>query len=243
MSQGAVERIRPQESIVAVFAADDEYRIRHFLGTGFIFGNEPLLATADHVVRGWEGPIRVAIPVLSKTRWVFTATPLALDREADLALFRVPDYPTRSSIQLAEDHEILNNQIVTCLEYSTFQPQGVKYDLLGGSLELVPATRLGNVTRLLDRSGDLGRAGVDMLELSFPALQGASGAPILRVSDEGMHLWGIVVANVSYELLPAQILTFVDERNHTTEEIRYYLPQAVAVHVKHLRAMLQELSP
>jgi hypothetical protein len=78
-----------------------------------------------------------------------------------------------------------------------------------------------------------------MLELSFPALRGASGAPVL--SNLTFRLWGIITANVAYHLLPVQIEHVWDDEGQITEETRFLLPQAIAVHVKHLQAMLQQL--
>lgn len=159
----------------------------------------------------------------------------------DLALLEVPDYPSKPGIRLAGDSEIVHNVSVACFEYSTFLLRGLEYDLLGREFDFRPATRIGNVTRYVDLSNEYGEAGVDMLELSFPALKGASGAPVVSTMQEDMRLWGIIKANVSRELLPAQVLTVVDEKNQITEETRFYLPQAIAVHVMHLRAVLQEL--
>ncbi len=79
-----------------------------------------------------------------------------------------------------------------------------------------------------------------MLELSFPALRGASGAPVVSIGNE-VVLWGIIVANVSYHLLPAQIEKVV-EGDTTVEEIKYLLPQAIAVNVKHLSKFSDEMN-
>lgn len=95
---------------------------------------------------------------------------------------------------------------------------------------------MGNVTRTLDLTDRYGEAGRSALELSFPALRGASGAPV--VSNLTFRLWGIIIANVSYHLLPAQIESVLDEQGQVEEETRFMLPQAVAVHIKHLRKVL-----
>ena len=75
-----------------------------------------------------------------------------------------------------------------------------------------------------------------MLELSFPALKGASGAPVL--SNASFELLGVVKANVSYELLPAQIESIQDEAGVVTEETKFFLPQALAVNVTIVREFL-----
>lgn len=54
-------------------------------------------------------------------------------------------------------------------------------------------------------------------------------------------LWGIVKANISAELMPAQVETLVDEQGNVEEETKFYLPQALAVHVKHVRKLISEL--
>jgi hypothetical protein len=79
-----------------------------------------------------------------------------------------------------------------------------------------------------------------MLVLSFAALRGASGAPV--VSNTDLHLWGIVTANRAYHLLPTQVETVLDEKNQLIEEVRFMLPQALAIHVKHLRSVLKQHS-
>lgn len=76
------------------------------------------------------------------------------------------------------------------------------------------------------------------MELSFPALKGASGAPIL--SNDSFHLWGIIIANVDYHLLPAKVESVLDNKNDIYEETHYMLPQALAVNVMHVRQLLSQ---
>ena len=227
-----VEIMNPSETIVPIFGVDESSSAGFlgkyiFLGTGAFVGKQPLLVTAEHVVRDWTEAF--AITTLPNTNNIMQAKLITKNRNTDLALLEVPGYPPQKALQLAQDNEITLNQSVYCLEYSTTQA-------LGKAIHLSPATRLGNVTRLLNLADRYGQAGEDALELSFPALRGASGAPIISNS---FHLWGIVIANVSYHLLPAQIESVLDEKNQVIEETRYLLPQGLAVHVKHLRAMLQ----
>ncbi len=51
-------------------------------------------------------------------------------------------------------------------------------------------------------------------------------------------LWGIVKANWSTELMPAQVETIHDGKGNIEEETKYYLPQALAIHVKHVRELI-----
>ena len=79
-----------------------------------------------------------------------------------------------------------------------------------------------------------------MLELSFPALKGASGAPVITWKPP-FRLWGILSQNVARELHPAQVEKVLDEGGNMTEETRFYLPLGLAIHVKHVRKLLEAL--
>lgn len=221
--------MNPSETIVPIFGIDERSNEKVFLGTGAFVGKPPLVVTAEHVVRGWDGPFGIVkLPV--ETRHPMRANLVTRNRDVDLALLEVPDYLPEWTLELAQDNEIKTNKIVACLEYSTTRSRA-------GVIHISPATRMGNVTRLVDQRERYGQAGEDALELSFPALRGASGAPV--ISSTNGRLWGVVIANVSYHLLPSQIITVLDEKNQILEETQFLLPQGLAVHVKHLRAMLQ----
>ena len=219
--------MEPQKSVVPIFAIDEANNIKHFLGTGTFVERRPFLVTAEHVVRDWKGPF--AIAVLPDIAHIFRASLIAKHTDIDIAVLEVPGYAPERGLQLAEDSEISNNEDIVCLEYGTTRS-------LGREIYLSPATRRGNVTRTLNLTDRLGKAGDGALELSFPALRGASGAP--NLSNQSFKLWGIVVANVSYHLLSAQIESVLDEKAQIVEETRFMLPQAIAVHVKHVRAVL-----
>ena len=99
---------------------------------------------------------------------------------------------------------------------------------------------MGNVTRFRNLQDKYGTKGEAMLELSFPALRGASGSPVVDMGPE-IRLWGIIVANVSYHLLPVQVETVLQENGSLDEEVKFLLPQALAVNVKHVREFMNEI--
>jgi len=68
-------------------------------------------------------------------------------------------------------------------------------------------------------------------------LRGASGAPIL--TDKGFIVVGMIIGNMSYHLMPAQIETVIDAAGKTLEEVKYMLPLAIAVHAEALRKALE----
>jgi hypothetical protein len=222
--------MKPGESVVPIFAIDENNNIESFLGTGTFVGEKPYLVTAYHVIKGWK--CLFAIAFINDLQHLHRLNVLKVDEEVDLAVLETPECKVNQSIQLAADDEINFNQQVVCYEYGTTQT-------LGKHIHLAPATRLGNVTRSINLTELYGRAGESILELSFPALRGASGSPVM--SNFSFHLLGIVIANVEYHLLPAQIESVLDEKNSLLEEKRYLLPQALAVNVKHLRELIATL--
>jgi hypothetical protein len=219
--------LQTDEVIVPVIGFTRDKKPGPFLGTAFFVEPGPRLITAWHVVKNWDGAVTIAhLKDLTK---YYVAKPRVYREDHDLVVLDVEAYRPTTGIHLAEDADIRANQFVACLEYGPSRQVGAK-------TALSPATRLGNVTRLLSMSGELGLNNCTALELSFPILMGASGAPV--VSNADFKLWGVVVANTSYHLLPAQIDTVLDEKNQILEETQFMLPQGLAVHVRHIREIL-----
>jgi S1-C subfamily serine protease len=219
--------IAPHQSIVAIFAATEANQPNGFLGTGFFCTDSHVLVTANHVVARWAGPFLIA--VLRETIETYPATVVASDPAVDLALLRVSGYAPPQSFQLGEDSEIAFNVPVLSFEYGTTLTAG-------RNVELSPATRMGNVTRRL-RLPHLGQAGDRILEISFPALLGASGSPLFN--SQTFKVWGVVVANRAHHLIPAQVEQMHRPDGLLEEEVKYLLPQALAVNVEHLRALIE----
>jgi hypothetical protein len=128
--------------------------------------------------------------------------------------------------------------------------KGLRTAIAGQPAQMVATTfpdgtpRRGHQTRLIkfDLLGPT--AGKDVRELSFPALEGASGAPVMFESVPTLNqewAWGIVgvlASNIGYHAIPAQMITVEDDRNRTVKE-SYMLPQGLAVNIKHLRLMYE----
>ena len=223
----------PADIIVPVIAVHPDGSVQQFLGTGAFIGNPPLLLTADHVIRDWQGPF--AITLVTQLNCLFAAEIVKRDPKHDLALLKVNGYEPSNVLSLAEDQSQQLNQIMATFEYGTTT-------VAGKQINISPSTRLGNITRVLNMTDRFGPAGDDVLEMSFPALRGASDAPV--VSNDGQFkLHGVVIANASYHLLPSQIETVLDEKNEILEETKFMLPQAIAVNVKHVRSLLNSVQP
>ena len=224
--------IKPTNFIVPIFGMNEKNRIHELLGTGSFVGDHFRLITAAHIFRKWNGPIAIGIPPRQSGERHMRYFPAEITKkhtDIDIAILNVDGYRPEKPLLPAQDGEMLCNYPIICFEYSTTT-------IVAQDMIISPATRLGNVTRFVDLRNVYGKAGEDALELSFPTLLGASGAPIL--SNYKFELWGIVFANVNYHTLPAQTTTILDETNEILEETKFYLPQGLAVHVKHLRDIL-----
>ncbi len=223
-------RFSPSEIIVPIFGYEKNKDKWLFLGSGFFFGKPPLLATASHVVE--KKFDKVAIYIFEENKFYY-ASAVTGKPEIDLAILKIEKYEPPSICQLGCDEQIVFTKPIYCYEYGTTLN-------IGSKIAISPATRMGNITRLLDKRDTYGLAGKDMLELSFPALKGASGSPVVSIEEE-LILLGIVVGNVSYHLMPAQIETILDQNNEYLEEVKYLMPQALAVNVKHLNKFYQDI--
>lgn len=222
----------PTDFVVPVLGLRDDRAARpEFLGTAFFVRQRARVAlvTCDHVLENWRAAYGIA---LETGRRVLDAHVLMRDRDRDLALLEVPEYTPSHALPLLSTDAIKLNQLVTCFEYGPTVTAG-------DQLEFEPASRVGNVTRARNLSR-FGKAGERMLELSFPALRGASGAPVM-MQNPPFTLLGIVKANVSYELLPVQVEKIVDEQGRVEEETKFFLPQALAIHVCHVRDVIADL--
>ena len=220
----------PSDFVVPVLGVHENGGNGPFLGSGVFVGEKATLVTCDHVLDGWKGEYGVVIEAEDR---LVRAKVITREPSTDLALLEVSDYCPIHTLAAEEEVNITLNDIVVCFEYGT--------TIVAGQLiHFSPANRLGNVTRFRNFSNLYGEAGNQMLELSFPAMKGASGAPIMGWRPP-FKLWGIVKANVNTELLPAQIETVVDEAGKLDEQTKFYLPQALAIHVKHVRRLISQI--
>ena len=235
MTQSQTRQIGPvkidlSEIIVPLFGFNNLENKWLFLGTGVFCGTPSLLVTANHVLDNMYKAIKIQV---TDPNTFYRASFVARKPTVDLALLKIEEYTPRLSCYLANDEEIVFNKPIFCYEYGTTHN-------LGEQIVVSPATRMGNVTRFRNLQDKYGTGGEAMLELSFPALRGASGSPVVDIGTE-IRLWGIIVANISYHLLPAQVETVLQENGALDEEIKFLLPQALAVNVRHVREFMTEI--
>ena len=219
-----------QDHLNALFVKSQGKTI--FLGSCFYFtdNGRVLVCTAEHCVRGVEGDF----VVVSKGK-EYPAELVHKNKEYDVALLSPLRTPAKISMTLSAERQKAGNIQLLTYEYSTTAVKENKF-------VLIPATRLGNCVRVIQLEETFGIAGKDMLELSFPALKGASGAAVVELSGNVMIAHGMIVANSEHHLLPAHIETVVDEKDSIHEERKYFLPQAIAVNSIRIIEVLKSLS-
>jgi hypothetical protein len=232
--------IRMQDLVVPIFDMSEapaepngEPATRiEFRGTGSIIGAGALVLTADHVIRNCQGQLVVHFHTSNEWRKI---TLFESDREHDLAVLSLLGAPATHTLEPLFGREFPSNLDLTTLEYSTTT---TALDS-GGTprFSVNPATRRGHITRYVNLVDLYGAAGESMLELSFPALEGASGAPVMI--DRQLNVIGVLVANQDHHLIPVQTLTALTNDNKMLEEVRYMLPQGLAVDINHLRPIYE----
>ena len=94
----------------------------------------------------------------------------------------------------------------------------------GTHVSFEPYAHKGNIVRFFDSTFPE-KIPTPSILTSFPALQGASGAPILTatLSKKSFSVVGMTVANLERHLLPAQVVQIHDGDTYQ-ESTTYYLP-------------------
>jgi hypothetical protein len=206
-----------------------------FLGTGFFIDSDGTFLTAKHVFPSKEHTYNAITFDLQNIKPVpCLISDLEFSQQFDIALGHVQGASDIQPLDLATKDYPLNSDVLTA-EFSRTHPTKRE----DGELALLvePSYRKGYVVRYY-KSTYPESMPTQCLELSFPALKGASGAPI--VVEHGGSVIGMVVANIEQELLPAQIET-VTEPGKYTEQIKYFLPSGKAISWKHLSEFVKSV--
>jgi len=224
--------VAPADFICPIFSIQtkgDRDVLGDFLGTGFFLSDPKVFVTCAHVIRN---ETRLAISHCPSGMSYRTSV-LAVAESTDLALMNVDRYYPAAAAQITK--QIINtNHLVSCYDYSTVRRTS------GETFPVNPATRIGNVTRLLRRE-DRDVRFDQALEVSFPILHGASGAPILGpIGINDFALLGVGFGNVQYEAKPAVVYETLDEQNEIFEQVQYMLPLGVAINRMHLVNLLEK---
>ena len=197
-----------------------------FMSARHVFGVEvPEGQTLSVVLFSDEGLDPIPVPVT----YVYT------DPGYDIAIARVEYWPRDDSFSLAPDDRLTMNTNILTIEYSEPGRQ-VPLEDGGTAMGIGPNWHKGYMVReYIARFGHARPTGC--LDLSFPALRGASGAPV--VDEISGLVLGMIVGNVERHLMPSQIERTI-RSDGTVDEIRYFAPYAQAIMARHLRHSLEE---
>jgi hypothetical protein len=224
--------------VTSTLGAQDQ--VHELLGTAFLVGEE-LFMSAKHVfsVIPPDGQEIVLVSTASGKARVYSAEVIYQDALHDIAVARVGGWPANEPFSIYPTDELLMNSNVLTVDYSPTR-SGVRLPDGRSSMQISANWQKGNVVR--EYVPDFGyEHSPSCIDLSYPALKGASGAPV--VDEQSGYVVGMIVGNIERQLMPAQIERTERLDGTRDEIIRYFLPSAQALRASHLRDALSSVGP
>jgi hypothetical protein len=233
----------PEHAVAALFttggvAPDPEapIRVKRFLGTAFlVYGYHVHFATAKHALSLAEQDELLSVVLNTPSGLRHLSVERIEETPVDLAFgsLSCPFDIELPGFAIAE--RLLINADVCSLEHS----DGGR-PVTGGQNFYDPRFRKGYI--IGHERSDLGNtAGCQAIDVSYPALKGASGAPVFREKDCAVE--GLMVENVDRELLPTQVHRTGDDEDNLIEEIRQSMPHGRAIGFESLNEHLDPFAP
>lgn len=225
----------PQDSIFPLVLV--EGTSLRFIGTAFSanLGGTTYCITAAHVVLGLDEIYLFDVwgsDGVPRNRGTLLHRLMLreVDQRADLAILDFGEFAPRSSLETNPNFD-LSDPVLMTFEYAKSQVSEQNINFLG-------SLRHGNCVAFHRETRERPR----QLELSFPALKGASGAPVfqkIRWKDGTTKLEavGVLTGNVQSELEPIQTYRY-EGADGEREMTHYYLPSGVATHIFYLHKMI-----
>lgn len=230
--------LRSLDCIFPVLRLSDRPGERYsVLGTGFFIREDGTFLTARHVIEGAaiEENDRYGIALIHEDDSITTheARIIAKSKRFDIAMGRVDGVNAPATLRLASGNPAPNHNLVT----AEFSGVSTKWTPEGIAIDIAPDYQVGHVVRA--RTGHFeGSEGALVLEVSFPALRGASGAPL--IFDQDFSVVGMILGNVERHLLPAQIEKIEGGPEGPVETRYYFLPRAYAISWVELKEFVDE---
>ena len=225
-----MDTFEPNRSIVPIVVASKEDPVQEILGTGCIIGTVEKLyiLTAKHIFESNNRDEKSKFAFVLSTGkgiGIWAISKIVAVEDYDIAICEIPVIEDAVPLQFSTQQPALNSDVV-CFEYSRTsierKPSGGKH------VSFEPLAHKGNIMRYFE-SEYPEKVKTPCFNTSFPALQGASGAPVIaNTKNKNFYIAGMIVANQETHLLPAQIVEIVDGENYI-EETRYFLPMGKGV--------------
>jgi hypothetical protein len=158
---------------------------------------------------------------------LYDVTQVRVSRRFDIALAKAIAVEGHAPLQLPDADPPRDRDLISH-DYSatTFRQ---------GKLFVTRSTRKGHI--VCKRENEFPGPELALtLELSFPALRGASGAPVIL--HRSKYVIGMVVGNEAQRLLPPH-LEPMRKTAGVPENRVYYLPAALALHWSHLKEFVE----
>ena len=228
----------PTELVMAIMTySDREKRRTGILGTGFFINANGVLLTAKHIFNGYdENKESLLVMFVDRNDKVYNikTTIIHTSKKYDIAALKVD--VTNNSYFKVRNRKLLNNSDYMTVEFSRIS---MDRDHSTGKQTTFfnPSCRKGNIiTTYISEYPE--SEPTKIIEVSFPVLQGASGAPLFECDSP--NVVGMITYSIEYQLTPAQTVIIHDGDN-CSEETRYYLPVGRAIHFEHLIEFIDEL--
>jgi hypothetical protein len=212
-----------------------EDRVHLALGTAFLV-DKGIFMSAKHVfgVVPDAGHELAAVHLDGRNLTGFALQVIYKDPVHDIAVARAEQWPDLQPLVIAPADNLTMNINVLTVEYSATR-SGVPRPDGQSAMHITPSFHKGYIVR--EYATEFGFQGTtSCIELSYPALKGASGAPVIEESSG--NVLGMIIRNVEQQLMPAQIERTMRTDGTRDEVIRYFMPTAQAIRASHLREAL-----
>lgn len=214
-----------RKSVYPLVRIDSEHRFIDFIGTAYVI-EKSTVVTAKHVII--DNPITedslYALPFKDTDGRIYycVAKEWENSREFDIAVARNLNIPGSIPLKISAGHVDGHFDVIS-YEFSNMSIEML--DDTNRMIHFIPNTHKGNILHYYTSTFPE-TVPTQCFDTSFPALQGASGAPVLFQQD--FAVVGMLVANIERHLIPAQVVKIVDGVN-SYEETKYFLPLGKAI--------------
>lgn len=230
----------PTEFIFPIMTySPQEGRRTNLLGTGFLITASGVALTAKHIFQSYnereEGLLGIFVDRKENVHNLKISI-IHKSRNYDLAALQV------AGIKNAQHFLIGGKAIHNNIDYVTVEYSRISFERDSSTgmqiTSFNPSVHKGNVI-ITYVSEFPETVPTKTMEISFPVLQGASGAPLFEW-DDPQHVIGMITHNIERGLVPAQTIRIQDGANYS-EETKYFLPVGKAIHYEHISDFIEEL--
>ena len=232
----------PNQAVIPILKAKGGTTISETLGTGFFtrLSGELYVVTAKHVFT--DNPLvddehYVYVFKSGDEANVWNVDGFHFSENSDVAFFKSTLNEHAVIIPFSENSPPMNRDVF-CYEYSQSR---IEAKPAGGvHVALEPFTHKGNVMRYHDLDYP-SYVNAPCFVVSFPAMRGASGAPVICYTDKkNFYVAGMIVANMGRHLMPAQVERITGPDDYS-EERSFYLPLGLAIQSRVIRKALSQV--